>query len=259
MTTTGPDLAAGGPPPPRRVRSLPAFTAVYRVLLRSQATRGRLLLLGGLGLVIVGIGARIGVASHGIDQLELGTGWLNDAGLSLLVPIVSLVFASAVFGDLVDDRSLVYLWLPSVPRRVLAAAAWAATLTICLPLVVVPIVVAAVLTKAGGYLIEGVAVSATFGVIAYTGIFTALGLRFRRALLWGIAYVLLWEQFVARAGGGAARLAVLSYLRSLLSAYTGVGITLADRSLAYSYVVPVLVGMAGVAYAARRLQVQDID
>lgn len=243
-----------------RVPPGPAVRAIYRVLLRSLATRGRLLLLGGLGLACIAMGAWIGAStSLELDRLESATRALNQAGLSLLVPVVSLVFASAALGDLVDDRSLVYLWLPSVPRWVIAAGAWLATLTICLPLVVIPLVVAAAVAGSDRYLIEGLAIASTFGVIAYSGVFLALGLRFRRALLWGLAYLLLWEGFVARSGAGAARLSVLSYLRSLLSAYTGVGLSLAERDLTISYVVPVLVGLVGVAYAARRLTVQDID
>jgi ABC-2 type transport system permease protein len=116
-----------------------------------------------------------------------------------------------------------------------------------------------VVTKGGSYLIEGVAVAAVLGVVAYTGLFTALGLRFRRALLWGLAYLLLWENFIANAGAGTARLSVLSYLRSLLSAYTGVGLNLADRSLPAAYVTPVLVALVAIAYTARRLARQDID
>lgn len=245
--------------PAARVRPAVAIAAVYRVLLRSLATRGRILLLGALGLVCIAIGVQIGVGNPTLGHLEQGTRALNQAGLSLLVPVVSLVFASAVLGDLVDDRSLVYLWLPRSPRWILAVAAWLATLSICLPLVTIPLIIAAAVSGGGAYLIEGITVSSILGVIAYSGIFTALGLRFRRALLWGLAYLLLWEQFVARSGAGAARLSVLSYLRSLLSAYTGVGLKLADRHLLISCIVPLLVAAAGVAYTVRRLLVQDVD
>ena len=235
-----------------------AFGAVYRMLLRNQATRGRSRWSPRLGALVVLVAAVVGHRG-GLDPLEQGTRYLNFIGISLLVPVVSLVFACGSLGDLVDDQSLVYLWLPPVPRWVIALAAWASTATICLPAVTIPLVVAAVVTKGGGYLIEGVAVAAVLGVIAYTGLFTALGLRFRRALLWGLAYLLLWENFIANAGAGTARLSVLSYLRSLLSAYTGVGLNLADRSLAAAYLAPVLVALVAVAYTARRLGRQDID
>ncbi len=257
--TALPELLAPLPPgTTRRPRPLLAFGAVYRMLLRNQATRGRLAVVTGLGALVVLVAALVGHRG-GLDPLEQGTRYLNFIGISLLVPVVSLVFACGSLGDLVDDQSLVYLWLPPVPRWVIALAAWASTATICLPAVTIPLVVAAVVTKGGGFLIEGVAVSAVLGVIAYTGLFTALGLRFRRALLWGLAYLLLWENFIANAGAGTARLSVLSYLRSLLSAYTGVGLNLADRSLPAAYLTPVIVAVVAVAYTARRLARQDID
>jgi len=241
----------------RRPRPWLAFRAVYRMLLRNQATRGRIAVVAGLGGLVVLVAALVGQRG-GLDPLEQGTRYLNYIGISLLVPVVSLVFACGSLGDLVDDQSLVYLWLPPVPRWVIALAAWASTVTICLPAVAVPLTLAAIVTKGGGFLIEGVAVSAVLGVVAYTGLFTALGLRFRRALLWGLAYLLLWENFIATAGAGTARLSVLSYLRSLMSAYTGVGLTLADRSLPAAYLVPVIVALVGVVYTARRLGKQDI-
>ena len=64
---------------------------------------------------------------------------------------------------------------------------------------------------------------------------------------------------MARAGNGTARLSVLSYARSVLSAYTGAGLDLANRNLTLSFVVPLGVGLLGVAYTARRLSRQDVD
>ena len=42
-----------------------------------------------------------------------GAAWsLVDAyGLSLLVPVVAVLFATAALGDLAEDGTLVYLWL----------------------------------------------------------------------------------------------------------------------------------------------------
>ncbi len=170
-----------------------------------------------LGVVV----AALAVAGSSLDATIAGTRFVNAFCLSILAPVVSLVFGTGSLGDLVDDQSLVYLWLPPVPRWVVALAAWAATLTICAPFVVGMSVLTAVATGGGGELVLGTFFASLVAMIAYTGVFTALGLRFRRALVWGFAYVLIWENFVARAGNGTARLSVLSYARSVLSAYTG--------------------------------------
>ena len=66
---------------------------------------------------------------------------LVDAyGLSLLIPVVALVFASAALGDLAEDGTLVYLWLRPLPRWQLALAAFAASVTVAVPVAVLPLV-----------------------------------------------------------------------------------------------------------------------
>lgn len=234
-----------------------AFLAIYRLLLRSLATRGRLIGLGLLGALGVLVAFAIG-ASHPFDPVDAGTHFVDGFGLTVLVPVTTLVFASAAIGDPTDDATLVYLWLRPVRRSRIALAAFAASVTICLPLVGVPLVIAAALVHGGSELISGTAIAVTVAVVAYCGLFTAWGIRVRRALPWGLAYILLWEGFVARAGRSASRLAILSYTQSVLSEYTGVGLRLAESSLTVGIIVPILVAALAVAYAAHRLNVQDV-
>lgn len=237
------------------MRSVRALTAL---LARNQATRGRLIALGALALVGVLVGAVV-TDNSVFDSTIAGTRFVDVYGLSLLTPVVALVFGAGSLGDLVEDRSLVYLWLPPVPRWQIALAAWGATLIVCSPFTIGASVLMAIATGGGSDLVMGTFWASLLGTIAYTGLFTALGLRFRRALVWGFAYLLIWENFVAQAGAGAARLSILSYLRSVLSAYTGAGLELADRALAASFVVPVVVGLCGLAYTVRRLGTTDVD
>ena len=136
--------------------------------------------------------------------------------------------------------------------------AWLVTVTICLPLIGVPLFVSAVLMDGSAELLSGVTVSVLVGIATYSAIFVALGVRFRRALIWGLAYILLWEGFVATAGAAAAKLAVRSYTRSILSEYTGVGIKLATMPLTSSIVVPLVVGVLALAYASHRLRTTDV-
>ena len=232
--------------------------AVYRLLVRSLATRGRLISLGLLGLLGVTVGIALG-ASHPFDPLDSGTHFVDAFGLSVLVPVTTLVFSSAALGDATDDGTLVYLWLRPVRRSRLVLAAFAASLTICLPLIGIPLVVAAAFVNGGPELVSGTAMAAAVSVVAYCALFTAWGIRVRRALPWGLAYILLWEGFVARAGKSAGRLALLSYSQSILSEYTGVGLRLATSALAVGIIVPLAVAVAALAYATHRLNVQDVD
>ena len=90
-----------------------------------------------------------------------------------------------------------------------------------LPLVVIPLTVAAIVSGAGGDLVVGTMLAAVVGVVAYTGLFVTLGVRVKRPLLWGLLYILVWESFIARLGESASRLAIATYTRSILSSITG--------------------------------------
>lgn len=247
------------PPVPAtpRVRSFAVFPAIYRLLLTSQVTVARVAALGALGAAAVLVGWAIG-QSDPADPVRTGAQFVNAFGLSLTVPVTALVFASAALGDLTDDATLVYLWLRPVRRATVVVAAFAAALTVTLPLVVLPLVMAAALTGGGADLVQGTAVAAGVGTVAYAGLFTALGLRVRRALVWGLLYIFIWEGFVARGGDNAARLAVRSATATLLQHGSGVELRLAVLATTTAYVAPVVVAVVALAYASWRLHRQDV-
>jgi len=234
------------------------FAALYRMILGTIATKGRLALLGALGVVAVVIAFAMSNADTLGDPVQDAADLVNGYGLSVLVPVVALVFASAALGDLVDDSTLVYLWLRPVPREILALAATAAAATIAIPLVAVPLALSAALAGGDGGLVVGTVTAAAVCGLAYCGLFVALGLRIKRALSWGIAYVLIWEGFVARAGSGAARVSIQTYGRSILQQASDVQLNLADVAPVPAVVVPVLVAMIGVAFTTRFLHSRDV-
>lgn len=233
------------------------IAALYRTVLRAIATPSRIAALGALTGAAILVGLAIGL-SDPPNPDRAGVQFVNGVGLSVLVPVVALVFASASFGDLNDDGTLVYLWLRPIPRWQLAVAAYGAAFTVTWPLTVVPLCIAAALTGADGAVVAGTAASVTVGVAAYCGLFGALGLRVQRALPWGLAYILIWEGFVAQAGRGASRLAIRAYTRSVLAEAGDVTLRLATQSILTGMVVPVLVAAAAVALTAWRLRHHDV-
>ena len=86
--------------------------------------------------------------------------------------------------------------------------------------------------------------------------------RVRRSLLWGLLYIFIWEGFVANAGQTASRLAIRAYTRSILSDFAlpsnVAPLRLATISPLYSYVIPIVVFFATLAYATWRMQRQDV-
>jgi ABC-2 type transport system permease protein len=173
--------------------------------------------------------------------------------------VCALMFASSALGDMVDDRTLVYVWLTPVARRWLALAATLASITVALPLALVPLTIAAAATGAGPELVWATALATAVGTVGYCGLFTALGLRFRRALVWGIAYILVWEGFVATASDAAATLSLRAYTASILSQATGVGLRLGTLTMASGLLVPPAVCAVAIALTTWLLTRTDVD
>lgn len=240
----------------RRPDERAAFRAIYGLLLRSIATRGRLAAIGSLALVSA-LTALIVHVSEPTDPLREGTGWVTG-NLSSMIAVGVLVFAVAALGDLQDDGSLIYLWLRPVPARVPVLAAWCATLTVTVPLVGLPVVLSAAMIEPDGGLLAGTALSVLVAITAYSALFVTAGIRFRRALPWGLAYILVWEGFVASAGAGAARLAVRTYVRSILSELSGVRVKHAGYDLASGTIIPLVIAVLVLAYATHRLARTDV-
>jgi ABC-2 type transport system permease protein len=192
------------------------MTDLFVTLLKTLATRGRIFALGALGFltILLAILVRGTSIEHRADAAFM---LVNAYGLTLLVPVVALVFAAASLGDLAEDGTLVYLWLRPVARWKLAFAAALASLTISIPIAVVPVVIGAAITGQGGRFVVGAMCGSLLSAAAYTAVFMGLGLRVRRALAWGLAYLVIWEGAVARIARGAARISISVTTRTLFA------------------------------------------
>jgi ABC-2 type transport system permease protein len=226
-------------------------------MLRNLFTRARVLGLLAFGAVGIVTAVALG-SSDAVDPQLAGTRFVDTYGLALLAPVATLVFAAAALGDLNEDGTLVYLWLRPVARWRIVAAAVASSITITWPVVVGPLLIAAAATGAGSSLVRATAIATTVAVVAYSGVFVALGLRVRRALMWGLLYVFIWEGFVAQANSSAARLSIRSYTRSLLSQIADIYLRLADVATTAAWLVPLVVGCVGAVYATVRLTRQEV-
>jgi ABC-2 type transport system permease protein len=238
---------------------VPATTAVslsYGVLLRQLTSRSRIIGLSLLAMVAPISGFALGSADASLDD---SVRLIAGVGLGLVVPVVSLVFAGAAIGDLRDDQTLVYLWLRPMDRWPIVVGAALAAATLAAPITIVPVVVAAALTGADSGIVAGTLLACAVGLVAYVGVFTLFGVWLKRFIVWGLAYILIWEGFIAQAGAGVARVALRKYTRSILVDRTGADLDLADFSLAVAIVVPVVVAVAALVVASWRLSTQDVD
>ncbi len=246
----------GRPAARRPVAPTAALALVYGVVLRQLLGRGRIIGLSALALIAPVSGWALGSADASLDD---AVNLVAGIGLGLVLPIVALVFAGASIGDLREDKTLVYLWLRPIDRWPVVVGAALAAVTIAAPITIVPVVVAALLTGAGNGIVAGTLVATIVGLVGYVGVFTLFGVWLKRFIVWGLAYILIWEGFIAQAGAGVARVALRKYTRSILVDRTGADLDLADFPLAVGVIVPVVVAVVALAVASWRLGSQDVD
>jgi len=238
-----------------RPRPLVSLGAFYRLLLRTQVTIPRLLGIGGLGALAL----LLGLFARSDESPTQGAADVVDGyGLGVLVPLATLWLGTSALGDLVEDRLLAYLRLKPVASWQLPAAAALATLTIVLPLTALPLTVATLIAGAGDVAPAAFLASA-FAALAYAGVFVAAGLWFRRAVWWGLAFVVVWENVISHVAEGAARFTVSGWASSVLSLAPDVTPEREAGPVWAGFVVLTLIAVAGWLIATWRYRRQDID
>ena len=233
--------------------------ALFMLAFRQAASPKRLLLLGLVSLIPVGLGALLVY----LDEADIeGTvsGGFEPLVVSLILPLVVMVLASSAFGNEVEDRTLSLLTTKPVPRWSLVLAKLVGTIAVAGPILVgVSVILLALPPDRSGGVIAAAAAGTAVGVVVYAAVFTWAGLVTTRALAFGLVYVLLWEALITSFLSGTRYLSIRSYMIGVMHGMEGspfsenlaIGMTTA---LAGAAVVTVLF----FALAVRRLSRMDV-
>ena len=236
-----------------------AAVLTHRLLLRQLVTRGRIIALLALGGVLILAALGVAASAEIDDQVEAMVGVIDGLGLVLVVPVVALVFASASLGDGREDGTLVYLWLRPMDRLPVVIGAFFTSITVS-PLTVVPMAIAAAVGGSGSDAITATVVASGVGVLGYSALFVLLGLLVKNAIIWGLAYVLLWEGLFTQFSSAIGRVSVRGYLRAIVDNMAGVRLNGAlDISTPIAVIVCLGIVVAGLLLGAQRLQRMEID
>lgn len=192
------------------------------------------------------------------DALDDMMGMYQVLIVAVLLPIVALVVGTSVFGAEVDDGTITYVLGKPVPRWriVLTRIVVAGLLTAA---VLVPATALSMVLGLRGVDAPGVAAGFTAAVVVggflYCALFVALSLSTRRALVAGLAYVVVWEGLLSNTFGGSRALSIRQYTLSMADAMSSAPGTpmsplKVETALAMAAAVTVLV----TVYAIRRLQ-----
>jgi len=197
------------------VGSWVAIPEIAKVTLRQLLGRRRTLLL----VLLSALPVLLAVAFRLADQtdIERFTRRIFDTiSMTILLPLVAILFGSGAFGSEIDDGTIVYLLAKPVPRWILVAAKALSALAVAILLTGVSTALAGFIDlfpagNDGVLATEAQVLAMVVGSACYVSVFLALSLFTRRALVIGIGYMLIWEGFLSFILPGIANLSIRQY------------------------------------------------
>jgi ABC-2 type transport system permease protein len=215
-------------------------------------------------LLVAGL-FRIVVPDSESSSVDFLTGLIREFVIGTLLPLAAVVFGTSAFGGEVDDGTLVYLLAKPLPRwRVVVwkyVVAVLSTAAVMLPAVVLPwlaVRTADLPARVPLAYLAGLGV----GCLLYCAIFLTLGLTTRRALVFGLLYIVAMEMVLSRSVIGTKSLSVREFSISVAQ-WAGEGaVTLAESVVSMTTVwtmgTVMLVGaLALTMWRLRRYEVAE--
>lgn len=190
--------------------------AIVRVTARQLTGRSRILMFGLLSLFPAGLLAAVS-RSADASALDLELGVLLVVPLfALVIPITTLILATAALGEERRDRTLSFLVLRPISRVEIALAKSIAAAAVSTGFALLGALALSLTWVAlGGSLdvFPPIVLGATLACVMYGTVFVLLGNIFARATLVGLLYVLFFEtvivdEFSRLAGGSLWRIAL---------------------------------------------------
>jgi ABC-2 type transport system permease protein len=228
----------------------------FRQLTSSKRSIWALVLAALPALVALPMGAGSGGVDDAVgDFIDLFEGLI----LGVLLPIVALVVGTGIFGAEVEDGTITYVLGKPVPRwrivltRIVVAGL--STAAVLVPATLLAGVVALRTVNVSGIL-PPLAAAVAVGGFLYCALFVALSLTTRRALVAGLAYVVIWEGLLSRTFGGSRALSIREYTASFAESMSAARKGGIEAQLDVGVAVPMAIAVAVLAtvYAIRRLR-----
>lgn len=224
------------------------------ITLRGLLNRRRTVLLGLLGALIVLVAVVFRLSGPSGSEAESFSGeLLGGFGLAVLLPLVAVIVGTSALGSDLDEGTIVYLLATPVDRWRIVAAKLVVSWLVVSALVAVPILLAGIVAGDAG-LGVAYAVGSLVGALEYTAVFIALSLVTSRALIIGLAYVVVWEGVIGTLFAGTRILSIRQHALAIADASAGQGAVPAELELGVALVAAAVVAGGAGWLAVRRLQ-----
>jgi ABC-2 type transport system permease protein len=234
---------------------------IASITVRQLLSRRRTVLLLLLGAILLVVALVKRLSATGPEANFTGH-LLSDMGIAVLMPLVALIFGTGTIGAELDEGTAIYILAKPISRTSVLVTKLAVAIGCSIALTSIPLLLGGLLAGGDGSvgLSLGFAAAGAIGSAVYCTIFVALSLVTGRAFIFGLAYVLVWEGFLAGLFAGTRTLSVreqsLAFAQAIAKPSSDV--FSAQLPLGTAVVVAVVVCVIALAIAARRIRRVEI-
>jgi ABC-2 type transport system permease protein len=136
--------------------------------------------------------------------------------VTVIVPLIALIFGSAAFGTEVEDGTVVFLLTKPISRAQIVFSKFVVVATLAVTVSAGSALLTGLAAQGGGLdsagLITGFTLAAAVGGLLYSTLFMAVGLVTRRGIIIGLLYMVIWEGMLAGWFAGTRLLSIRQYM-----------------------------------------------
>ncbi|HEY3504057.1 MAG TPA: ABC transporter permease [Actinocatenispora sp.] len=224
---------------------------IASITLRGLLGRKRSLLLIPLPLILIGLSALVS-AQH-VRPANAVSVVLVGLGIAVVLPLTALIIGTSVIGSEVDDGTIVHILTKPLPRREILLTKYLVAAIVSAVVVAVPMLVSGAIIDSLSLGI-GLAVGSAIGAFVYSALFVMASLLIRRAVLVGLAYILLWEGLLGNLLDGTKVLSVQKYVTEFAAAISGSSLLHGPMSLVVAIVMSAVLTVGTLVVATDRLR-----
>jgi ABC-2 type transport system permease protein len=232
-----------------------------------QFTGGRAVwVVFALGFIPAVFAAIYLIGSESVSRLQ----YLNDNVLAMffpiLLPITTMILATAAIGNEIEDRTLPYLTLKPLSRLRIVVEKWLGSIWVALPLILIGLLAACLILfrdQASDHqrVIVAALVASAIGICAYCGVFLLISLLIQRALVAGIIYTFVIENILGKYLKGLRVVSIQYYVKSIYERLQDNPAAVSKNAASLSTAIIVLVAATVVSLllATWRLRRMSLD
>jgi ABC-2 type transport system permease protein len=226
------------------------MSTVAYITARGLFGRRRVLLLLPLPLLMIVLA--LICRGYGVSPTQWGQAVVVGLGLAVVLPVVSLIVGTGVLGSEVDDGTIVHILTKPLPRREIILAKLLVAAGVSAVTTAIPLFITGVLADSVRFGLS-LALAATIGAIAYSALFLLLSLVSRRPVLFGLAYILVWEGLLGRFLSGTRVLSIEQYVITIADKLAPTTLLTGKVSIPVAVVMTAIFAIGGTLYAINRL------